>query len=241
MAGSLRLWLFIIQLVLTWFMKFTDPDSDFDAAYLEQIEAKQVEEYSLHDWMNIFQHPCPLGTFEETSALVPFALDLIERRQEGCSQVFSSFLRWTTGWESALVSSGMMAEISRRIVEILSECLSGYTIVQKMHSAYPKDGDLVFDVFRMAADASWMRKLIASIGLWHCRPDTFAKAAWIIEVECLMREGLLKDYNPFQSEDARQSIVECAYDVVLHAVFTHDDEKTSRYLIDKIQSNYIGA
>ena len=32
---------------------------------------------------------------------------------------------------------------------------------------------------------------MTSIELWQRRPDTFVKAAWIIEVECLMREGVL--------------------------------------------------
>lgn len=220
---------------------FSDPDCDFDLCYLNQIRSKSISEYTSYDWMNVFQWPCPLGTFEEVSALVPFALSILERRREGNIDVFYSFLHWMTGNEDKLASSSLIEEVYPRVANILKSCLVDYVVVSRDDNVYVKDCNFVFEALSSAIENFRMRGVIDMLNLTELTVPCFAKAAWIIEIECFMRSGMLKCYNPLGDEDIRIKTIDHAYGIVLQRILTSEDVVMNRYLINKLESNYIGV
>ena len=222
-------------------MKFSDPDFDFDPSYVRMMEARPVSDYSVVDWMNILARYCSLGTFEEVEPIIPYALKLIEDRRDGCFDVFSSLLDWVQGWDERLFLSGKIEEVFRRMINVIKVSLSNFVVIQKEYTTFPKDGGMVNAAFLRANQYLRWRNAIGSLGVGNSIPTTFVEAAWVLEIECLVRAGWMKKYNPFLNDSNRQIIVDCAYDIVLQKILASKDEILCRYLTDKIQASYIGV
>ena len=222
-------------------MTFSDPDRDFDSEYLALMSKKMVSDYSSYDWMNIFQCVCALGTFGETVHLVDDALKFVQRRSEGYIDVFDHLLSWLECYDEKLSSLNMADRYMDIVIAVVSGYFDNYTILEKKHACYPLGGDVIWSAVKAAQSFSRIGTSLRMLDVLKSIPASFVHAAWLIELECFVREGWVSGGVLFCSEEYRSVAVSQAYDIVVNEIM-HDERRIEcRRLASLIEQNYIGA
>lgn len=222
-------------------MTFSDPDRDFDSEYLSLIGKKPLGDYSAYDWVNIFQCQCALGTFEETVILVDDAVKFVQSRRKGYFDVFIRILEWLECYDEKLNSLGLAVRYVDNVVAIVDSYFNDYIVVENGGVNYPLGGDVICRAFRASQSFNRLRDSLQKLNVFKCIPATFVHAAWLIELECFVREGWVSSYTLFRDENWREAAFSRAYDIVVSAIIQEDGRIECRHLASKIQENYIGV